>query len=238
MQFSDLLHIHELDVYVASFGSPQVLAVSRDFVHWHPIIVEGYDTDYNYHTGLLRVGERVIGWTGNSVASIALREQIPRGTAYHKALLCLHRQAQRIFIHGEARAMTKILVVSEMYWPEGSGGILATHLVVKTLKSPPGFELTAVHGSSKPDAVNGVRYIYPGLLSARDKFRLWLNCLRLAREGWFLDLLKQHDVLYIPKYCYPLIPVAKRLGKRVVVHLHDYQPISYNANIPAPTRLI
>ncbi|WP_342784734.1 glycosyltransferase family 4 protein [Thermofilum sp.] len=35
--------------------------------------------------------------------------------------------------------------------------------------------------------------------------------------------------MYIPRYCYPLIPVAKRFGKRVVVHLHDYQPVSYNS---------
>ena len=129
--------------------------------------------------------------------------------------------------------MSRILVVSEMYWPEGGGGVLATHLIVKTLKSL-GFEVTVVHGSQNPEVAQGVRYIYSDLLSARDKFRLWLNCMRLSRENWFLNLLKQHDVLYIPRYCYPLIPVAKKLGKRVVVHLHDYQPISYNANVPAP----
>lgn len=129
--------------------------------------------------------------------------------------------------------MAKILAVSEMYWPEGGGGVLATHLIVKTLKSL-GFKVTVIHGSSKPDIINGVRYIYSDLLSARDKFRLWLNCVRLARDEWFLDLLEQHDVLYIPRYCYPLIPVAKRIGKRIVVHLHDYQLISYNANVPAP----
>ncbi|WP_054854444.1 glycosyltransferase family 4 protein [Vulcanisaeta distributa] len=58
--------------------------------------------------------------------------------------------------------------------------------------------------------------------------------MRLSKTKSFLKLLNNHDVLYIPRYCYPLIPIAKRLNKKVLVHLHDYQPISYNANVPAP----
>ena len=127
----------------------------------------------------------------------------------------------------------RVLVVSELYWPEGGGGVLATHLVVRLLRSL-GFGVTVVHGSQSPEVVDGVKYVYSDFLSVRDKFRLWFNCLRLGRNGWFLRLLRGHDVLYVPRYCYPLIPVAKRLGKRVVVHLHDYQPISYNASVPAP----
>jgi len=37
--------------------------------------------------------------------------------------------------------------------------------------------------------------------------------------------------VYIPRFSYPIIPVAKRLGKKVIVHLHDYQPVSYTAII-------
>ncbi|MGC9106841.1 MAG: glycosyltransferase family 4 protein [Infirmifilum sp.] len=33
----------------------------------------------------------------------------------------------------------------------------------------------------------------------------------------------------MPRYAYPIIPLAKALGKRVVIHLHDYQPVSYTA---------
>ena len=43
--------------------------------------------------------------------------------------------------------------------------------------------------------------------------------------------MREHDVVYIPRYCYSLVPFAKRLGKKVFVHLHDYQPISYNATV-------
>ncbi|MEM4474774.1 MAG: glycosyltransferase family 4 protein, partial [Candidatus Bathyarchaeia archaeon] len=81
----------------------------------------------------------------------------------------------------------------------------------------------------EPAKLNGIRYVYSSLLSVRDKYRLWLNCSILAREHWFRKLVSSSDVVYIPRYCYPLIPVAKRLGRRVVVHLHDYQPVSYNS---------
>ncbi|MEM1510718.1 MAG: glycosyltransferase [Thermofilaceae archaeon] len=50
--------------------------------------------------------------------------------------------------------------------------------------------------------------------------------MRSVDTKWFAFI--DSDVVYIPRCCYPLIPVAKRLGRRVVVHLHDYQPVSYS----------
>jgi len=41
-------------------------------------------------------------------------------------------------------------------------------------------------------------------------------------------------VVYVPRFAFPVIPLAKRLGKKVVVHLHDYIPISYTAVVLAP----
>ncbi|MEM3583982.1 MAG: glycosyltransferase family 4 protein [Nitrososphaerales archaeon] len=124
--------------------------------------------------------------------------------------------------------MIRVLTISELWWPEGTGGILASHLIVRLLQDA-GFKLTVIHGTREPAKLNGVRYVYTSLLSVRDKHRLWLNCSILARRHWFLKLISSSDVVYIPRYCYPLIPVAKRLGRRVVVHLHDYQPVSYNS---------
>ena len=37
-------------------------------------------------------------------------------------------------------------------------------------------------------------------------------------------------MVYVPRLCYPVISQAKDLGKGVIVHLHDYQPISYEAD--------
>jgi len=122
----------------------------------------------------------------------------------------------------------RVLVVSERWWPDGSGGILASYLIAKLFQDTES-KLTIVHGTREPVKLDGVRYVYTSLLSVRDKHRLWLNCSILAREHWFRKLISSSDVVYIPRYCYPLIPVAKRLGRRVVVHLHDYQPVSYNS---------
>jgi len=123
---------------------------------------------------------------------------------------------------------SNVLVISEQWWPEGTGGILASHLIARILRDA-GFKLTIVHGTKDPEMVKGVDYVYTKLLSVRNKHSLWINCFALARQSWFLNALLNCDIIYIPRYCYPLIPFAKKLGKRVVVHLHDYQPVSYNA---------
>lgn len=122
----------------------------------------------------------------------------------------------------------KILIVSERWWPDGTGGVLASHLIARMLRDLK-FRVTVVHGTTTPVRLSGVRYLYSDLLSVRNKQRLWLNCLALAKQNWFLKLVDSSDIVYIPRYCYPIIPTVKKLGKRVVVHLHDYQPVSYNA---------
>ena len=122
----------------------------------------------------------------------------------------------------------KILLVSEQWWPEGTGGILASHLITQILRDA-GFKITVIHGTRRPETVEDIDYAYTELLAARNKYRLWINCYDLAKQAWFLESVRNHDVVYIPRCCYPLIPLAKKLRKRVVVHLHDYQPVSYNS---------
>ena len=53
----------------------------------------------------------------------------------------------------------------------------------------------------------------------------------MSRKGWFRKLVKWADVAYVPHYAYPVIPRVKELGRKVIVHLHDYQPISYTSVI-------
>jgi len=107
---------------------------------------------------------------------------------------------------------------------------LATHLITKALAKN-GFEVRVVTGTRKYEAIDGVEFIYEPKLEVSNKPRLWLNACALSREGWFKKLIKWADVVYVPRYAYPLIPVAKAFKKRVIVHLHDYQPISYTAVI-------
>ena len=44
----------------------------------------------------------------------------------------------------------KILVVTERYWPEGSGGGLVTHLITKLLADK--FDVTVVARTKKPES--------------------------------------------------------------------------------------
>ena len=124
------------------------------------------------------------------------------------------------------------MVVSERYWPEGSGGELATHLIVGLLKDA--FDVTVVTGSRDVARHENVRYVYEPLLSRREKPVLWLNVRRLVGKERFRRLLREADIVYVPRFSFPLIPHARSMGKRVVVHLHGYIPISYTAIILAP----
>ncbi|MCC6055471.1 MAG: glycosyltransferase family 4 protein [Desulfurococcaceae archaeon] len=128
--------------------------------------------------------------------------------------------------------MSLILVVTERYWPEGSGGELATHLILDILRKR--FDVIVVTGTKNPSRLSGVKYIYEPLLSKREKPILWLNTLKLIRSQRFQKLLRESDIVYIPRFAFPIIPYAKKLNKKVVVHLHDYIPISYTATVLAP----
>lgn len=123
----------------------------------------------------------------------------------------------------------KILAIAEA-WPERGGGLVATRRVLKLLRRK--FQILALVGER--GLLEEVKEVYEPLLSRGEKPVLWLNAIKLARRREFRKLLSESDVLYIPRFAYPLIPVAKALGKRVVVHLHGYTPISYSAVVMAP----
>jgi len=127
--------------------------------------------------------------------------------------------------------MTTILVISEHYWP-GDGGELATHLIVNMLSKK--FDIIVITGTENPAKLPKVAYIYEPLLSKQEKNILWLNTLRLARTQRFEGLLRESDIVYVPRFAFSIIPYAKRMKKKVVVHLHGYIPISYTATILAP----
>ncbi|MCI4407797.1 MAG: glycosyltransferase family 4 protein [Thermofilum sp.] len=122
----------------------------------------------------------------------------------------------------------KVLTVSEIFWPEGGGAELATRLIVEQL-SRTGYEVTVVTGTRKPEPVPGVEFRYTPLLKASNRLVRWGLMEALAQQRWFKELLKSHDVLYVPLAAYPLIPLAKKHGLRVVVHLHNYAPVRYHS---------
>jgi len=124
-----------------------------------------------------------------------------------------------------------ILVIEEINWPEGGGGILATHLILKMLSQVRELNVTLVSGTRRPATIEGIRCIFAPLLSTRNKVRLWVNLWILCHQDWFLRLVASSDLVYVSRYCFPVIQLASRLGKRTIVHLHDYQLISYSATI-------
>jgi glycosyltransferase involved in cell wall biosynthesis len=128
--------------------------------------------------------------------------------------------------------MSSILVVTERYWPDGGGGELATHLIINILRKR--FNVVVVTGTRNASKASGVEYIYEPLLSKREKPMLWMNTLRLINNQRFQKLLDESDIVYIPRFAFPIVPFAKKLGKKVVVHLHGYIPISYTATVLAP----
>ncbi|MEM1832199.1 MAG: glycosyltransferase family 4 protein [Desulfurococcaceae archaeon] len=123
----------------------------------------------------------------------------------------------------------RVVVFSERLWPEGSGGELATYLILKLLASTGDFELEVYTGTEDRAKVPGASIKVVDLLRASNKVELFTKIL--ANRRLVEKAIERADVVYIPRFSYPVIPVAKKLGKKVVVHLHDYQPVSYTSVI-------
>jgi len=109
-------------------------------------------------------------------------------------------------------------------------GELATRFIVKLLLWRE-FKVKVVTELRNSFKSPGVEYIHEPLLSRGEKPVLWFNSLRLIRT----QSLKRHFARvtsYIPKFAFPVIPYAKRIGKKVVIHLHGCIPtILYNYHI-------
>ncbi|MEM4888944.1 MAG: glycosyltransferase family 4 protein, partial [Thermosphaera sp.] len=84
-------------------------------------------------------------------------------------------------------------------------------------------------GTENPAKVPGASVRVVDFLKASNKVELFAKIL--ANRRFAEKAVKRADVVYIPRFSYPVIPVAKKLGKKVIVHLHDYQPVSYTAVI-------
>jgi len=122
--------------------------------------------------------------------------------------------------------VTAVLTVSELFWPEGSGTGLATHLILQILAKH-GFSVTVVTGTKNPVKIPNVKYYITPMLRSTNRLTKWTLMEALSTTTFFKQLLKSHDILYIPQAAYPLIPVAKKMDRRVIVHLHNYMPIRY-----------
>jgi len=122
----------------------------------------------------------------------------------------------------------KVLAVAELIWPtDSSGGSLATHLHLKRLVQE-GAEVTVVGPAAPP----GARLIKAEPPTARLALWLWIA----KRRRWLYRLAEEHDVVYIPRYAYPMVDVAHAAGVPAVVHMHGY-PTYKSLGIPGDWKL-
>jgi len=125
--------------------------------------------------------------------------------------------------------------MSETFWPYGSGGELATYLWVRVLS--PLLSITVVTARISEDTVNklqstGVDVVLLNELDVSSRSRLWSSLERAQKS--IENLLQDHDVVWIPRLCYPVIQVAKQMAKPVIVHLHDYVSIDPSGAVVSP----
>jgi glycosyltransferase involved in cell wall biosynthesis len=122
----------------------------------------------------------------------------------------------------------KVLAVAELIWPtDNSGGSLATHLHLKRLVQD-GAEVTLVGPAAPPRA----KLIKAEPPTARPTLWLWIA----KRRRWLYKLAEEHDVVYIPRYAYPMVDIAHAAGVPAVVHMHGY-PTYKSLGIPGDWKL-
>lgn len=122
-----------------------------------------------------------------------------------------------------------ILFLSELIFPHGGGAEFATYLYAKLL-SEAGHNVFVITNRfrDEPDvSKNRNLTIYRLQLLSNIKsvkFSI-LRRLDILSSAFMRKLLKWADVVYIPRYWFSAIPLAKSFRKPVITHLHDYIPI-------------
>lgn len=120
-------------------------------------------------------------------------------------------------------------MLSELFHPHGGGAELATYLYAKLLSSA-GFSVVVVTNrfSGEPEFSNNEGFaVYRLPLFGRIenvKYSI-LRRVDVLLSVFMRKLLRWADVVYVPRFWFSAIPLAKALGKPVITHLHDYIPI-------------
>lgn len=121
-----------------------------------------------------------------------------------------------------------ILFLSELFYPHGGGGELATYLYAHGLaKAGVNINIVTNRFSNEPAKSthkNLTIFRLPLCKEPVNKYLL-LSRLDFFASKFARNLLEWADVIYVPKYWYSAIPWAKSQGKAVVTHVHSYSPI-------------
>lgn len=122
-----------------------------------------------------------------------------------------------------------VLFLSELFYPHGSGGELATYLYAKLL-SEAKINVVVVTNrfSGESDVLKSDNLtIYRLPLFGESEYFKWLILRKfdVLFSSFMRKLVRWADVVYIPRFWYSAIPLAKVYRKPVVIHLHGYIPI-------------
>ena len=122
-----------------------------------------------------------------------------------------------------------VVFLSELLYPHGGGAELATYLYADLL-SKSDFNVKVVTNRFAGETAfskNGRLEIY--------RLPLFKNCesvkysvlerIDALFSSFLRKMLKWADVVYVPRFWFSVIPLAKVYGKPVITHLHDYIPI-------------
>jgi len=125
--------------------------------------------------------------------------------------------------------MLNILILSELFYPHGGGAELATYLYAKLLSEAKTNVVVVTNrfeGESEFSDKNGFKvYRFPLFVKAENVKYSILKLVNVLFSSFMRKLIKWADVVYVPRFWFSAIPLAKAYKKPVIVHLHDYIPI-------------
>lgn len=127
-----------------------------------------------------------------------------------------------------------VLFLSELFYPHRGGAELATYLYAKLLDES-GFHVTVITnkflGESAFSKVGNIRVYRRALFDDPTNKYLILNRVDFLFSGLMRKFVKWADLIYIPRFWYSAILLAKAYRKPAVVHLHDYTPVCPLSNL-------
>lgn len=131
-------------------------------------------------------------------------------------------------LHLEAFTLN-LLFLSELFYPHGGGAELATYLYAKLL-SAAGVNVVVLTNKFPQErevskGKNLLIYRLPLFQKNGSTKYSILSRFDVFFSRFFNKLVKWADVVYVPRFWYSAILLAKLRKKPVVVHLHDYIPI-------------
>lgn len=125
----------------------------------------------------------------------------------------------------------KAVVLTKFFWPEGGGAELATYLIIKEILSKI-FDVIVLSGTCKPqpDVYRFCKYYYWSLFNVKVKPVEWLKTITSIKI--IKKLVRDVNLVYIPSHTLlPLSVIIKQINPsiKVILHLHNYQVLSYTS---------